>query len=193
MKRRSLLKNIVSVSVLSLGGVAALQYYQQSQLRPAKPDNFDYLFLTEQDRIVLEVLIPVFVAGLSLNDIASINKVPINKASINKVSINKVTQNIDSAIVRLPIRTQVELRELFELLASAFGRLMLANVWLNWQSASAESVDEFLAEWRDSRIDLLKIAYKGLHKLIVGSVYAEQAVWSAIGYAGPPQISLSQV
>lgn len=178
MKRRNFLKNIVSVSVLSLGGVTAFQYYQQSQLKPVKPDNFDYLFLTEQDRIVLEVLIPVFVSGLSISD---------------KVSLNEAIQNIESAIIRLPIRTQVELRELFGLLASVFGRLMLANVWLNWQSASAESVDKFLAEWRNSSIDLLKIAYKGLHKLIVGSVYAEQGVWSAIGYAGPPQISLSQV
>jgi len=174
---------MVSISVLSLGGVTAFQYYQQSLLKPVKPDDFKYQFLTEQDRILLEVLIPVFISGLSLGD-------PV---STNSVSLNKVTQNIESAIVRLPIRVQLELRELFELLASLFGRLMLANVWLNWQSASAESVEGFLGEWRDSRIDLLKIAYKGLHKLIVGSVYAESAVWSDIGYSGPPKISLLQV
>jgi len=178
MKRRSFLSNVVSVSVLSLGGVAAFQYYQQSQLVDVQEDDFDYQFLTEQDRILLEVLIPVFVSGLKLSD---------------RVPVNRVTQNIESAIVRLPRRTQLELRELFDLLASVFGRLMLANIWLNWQSASASSLDQFLSNWRDSSIDLLNIAYKGLHKLIVGSVYAEPDVWSEIGYAGPPIINFSQV
>lgn len=178
MKRRSFLRNLVSASVLTLGGVTAFQYYQQGQLKLTDADDFDYQFLSEQDRILLEVLIPVMVSGLSLSD---------------KVPLHAVVQNIESAIVRLSVRTQTELRELFELLASVFGRLLLANVWLNWQSASVGSIDQFLADWRNSRIDLLKIAYKGLHKLIVGSVYAEQNVWSAIGYAGPPQISFSQV
>ncbi len=178
MKRRTFIKNIVSASVLSLGGVMAFQYYQQSQLKPVKPDDFDYQFLTEQDRILLEVLVPVFVSGLSLNKL---------------VSLTTIIQNIETAIVRLPHRTQAELRELFELLASIFGRLMLANVWLNWQSASAGSIDQFLGEWRNSSIDLLQVAYKGLHKLIIGSVYAEQNIWQQIGYSGPPAISFSQV
>jgi hypothetical protein len=178
MKRRSFLRNVISASVLSLGGVSAFQYYQQSQLKPVEEDDFSYEFLTEQDRILLEVLIPVFVSGLSLN---------------KQVPLTTVTQNIEAAIVRLPRRTQVELRELFELLASIFGRLMLANVWLNWQSASPESIDKFLGDWRDSSIDLLQTAYKGLHKLIIGSVYAESNIWQQIGYSGPPVISFSQV
>lgn len=178
MKRRSFLKNTISASVLSLGGVAAFQYYQQSQLKPVEQDDFDYRFLTEQDRILLEVIIPVFVSGLALTQ---------------SVPLSTITQNIEQAIIRLPIRTQTELRELFDLLASIFGRLLLANVWLNWQSASAESIDEFLKEWRDSGIDLLKIAYKGLHKIIIGSVYSEANIWQEIGYSGPPAIGISQV
>ncbi len=177
MKRRSFIKKFASVSVLSLGGVAAFQYYQQNQLKPAIDDDFEYQFLTDYDRILLEVLIPVFVSGLALE---------------KSIPVSSIIQNIESAIVRLPIRTHNELRDLFELLGSVFGRLMMANVWLSWQSASTESVDQFLSEWRESSIGLLQIAYKGLHKIIVGSVYAEENTWQEIGYAGPPAISFSQ-
>jgi len=178
MKRRSFLKNTISASVISLGGITAFQFYQQSQLEMPDVRGKTFTFLTEPDLIVLQVLVPVFVTGLALN---------------KNSTVNVILENIDQAIIRLPIRTQTELRELFDLLGSALGRVMLANVWLNWQKASSESVAKFLTEWRNSRMDLLKIAYKGLHKLIIGSVYSEAHNWSQLGYSGPPQFALSEL
>lgn len=175
MKRRNFLRHIISTSVLSLGGISAFQYYQQSQLQNIDVKNMNFQFLNNDDLIVLEVLIPVFV----------------NQLTANHASILTILQNIDSTIIRLPVKTQTELRELFDLLSSALGRLAMANVWLNWQMASKNSINEFLTEWRNSHLDLLKVAYKGLHKIIVGSSYAEASTWQAIGYAGPPVISLN--
>jgi len=177
MNRRKFIRNIVSTSILSLGGISAYQYYQQTQLVPPKKDDFNYKFLTENDRVLLEVITPVFLSGMSYQQ---------------SVKLNIIFQNIDSAIIRLSMQTQEELRDLFNLLASAFGRLTLANIWLNWQSASSESVDLFLTEWRDSHLDLLQTAYRGLHKLIIGSVYSEEHSWSTIGYAGSPKIKFAQ-
>lgn len=167
---------MLSVSILGLGGVSAYQYYLQSQLEIPQDDSFDYQFLGDDDRLLLQVLIPVFVSD-----------------GEKFVPLNQIVQNIDSAIVLLSLKTQVELRELFELLASIFGRLTVANVWLDWQSASSESIDQFLTEWRESSLELLQTAYKGLHKLVVGSVYAEQSIWQEIGYPGPISIGATQV
>jgi hypothetical protein len=177
MKRRNFLKNTISATLLGIGGVSAFQFYQQGQLMPPRDDSFEYLFLTQDDRILLEILVPVFVAGLDLS---------------KNASLATIIQNIESTILRVSLKSQSELRELFDLLGTGFGRLMLANVWLNWQSASSDSVEQFISDWRESRLELLKIAYKGLHKLIVGSVYAEPGNWRDIGYAGPPNLGISQ-
>jgi len=174
MNRRKFIRNMISTSILSLGGVSAYQYYQQTLLTPAQNNDFNYQFLNEQDRILIEVLIPVFIADMPFQK-------PIQSAL--------VANNIDSAITLLPERIQEELRELFNLLGSAFGRLVFANVWLNWQSASLQTIDKFLVDWRESSFDLLQIAYKGLHKIIIGSIYSEESTWSAIGYSGPPLLA----
>jgi len=178
MKRRTFIRNMISTTVLTIGGVTAFQYYQQSQLKSAKASSFDYQFLSEHDRILLGVLVPVFVSVNSFD---------------KPVPLNPVLKNIDAAVIRLSLTTQKELRELFDLLGSGLGRLMLANVWLNWQAASSESVDLFLTDWRESSLELLQIAYKGLQKLIIGSVYSEENAWSNLGYSGPPSIDTSWV
>ena len=177
MKRRSFLKSTISTTLLGLGGVSAFQFYQQSQLMPPYNDNFEYRFLTQDDQILLEIIVPVFVSGLGLS---------------RGAPLSAIVQNIESTIVRLSIKSQTELRELLDLLATGFGRLIFANVWLNWQSASSDSVEQFISDWRENRLELLKIAYRGLHKLIVGSVYAEPSNWQDIGYAGPPKLGIVQ-
>lgn len=174
MKRRKFLRNSIAFSVLSLGGISAFQFYQQSLLKEPTENDYSYQFLNQQDRILLEVLIPVFVANMEPSE---------------KSSIESVLHNIDNAIIHLSVITRSELRELFDLLNSAFGRTVFASVWLNWQSASSQSVSLFLTEWRNSQLDLLEIAYKGLHKIIIGSYFAEENTWQNIGYSGPPIVA----
>jgi len=103
-------------------------------------------------------------------------------------NLERSITNIDSAIIRLPKRTQTELRELFDLLGSGVGRLVMTGVWLNWQKTNDKQVLEFMSDWRESSLTLLQQAYVGLHKMIIGSVYAEQAHWKSIGYPGPPNL-----
>jgi len=145
----------------------------QSLLQSPKDDGFQYLFLTEQDRLLLEIIIPIFVSGLDLTKL---------------LPVTQIMPDIDSTILNVSLKSQQELRELLDLLSTGFGRLMVANVWLNWQSASSTSIEEFISQWRDSKIGLLQIAYRGLHKLIVGTVYAQPGTWASVGYSGPPKI-----
>ena len=176
MNRRQFIHSSISTSLLALGGVSAFQFYQQSQLKYR--DNIDYVFLSQDDDILLDLLVPIYLLGTS------------DKKVVETLPLQQIKNNIDGTISLLPYTTQQELRELFDLLASSFGRLVIAGVWLNWQSASEESILQFISDWRESSIELLQIGYKGLHKMIVGSSYAEENLWEAIGYPGPPAVSL---
>ncbi|MGB0495662.1 MAG: hypothetical protein ACPGJI_04835, partial [Kangiellaceae bacterium] len=129
---------------------------------------------------LLDVLIPIYLFGTKENKLNA------------SLPLQQIKNNIDGTINLLSITTQKELRDLFDLLATGFGRLTLAGVWLNWQSANEKSINQFISNWRESSVDLLQIGYKGLHKIIIGSSFAEENLWGAIGYPGPPQISLSQ-
>jgi hypothetical protein len=176
MNRRQFIQSSVSTTLLALGGVSAFQFYQQSQLVYNK--KIDYVFLNADDDILLDLLIPIYLFGSK--------KIEID------ISLQHIKNNIDGTISLLSHTSQKELRELLDLLASGFGRLVIAGVWLNWQSASEKSITNFISSWRESSIELLQIGYKGIHKIILGSAYAEEKLWSAIGYPGPPAISLSQ-
>ena len=169
MKRRDFIKSSLGGITLVFGGVASYQLYLESQTLPFEKTKA--LFLSEGDQMVLSVLIPVLLNGAT-----------------GKVDLVKCIQNIDAAIVRLPEKTQQELRQLFDLLGSMFGRLIIAGVWQNWQMASNQSLNEFLSSWRNSSLELLQQAYLGLHKLIIGSFYSEQSSWASLGYPGPLNI-----
>ncbi|MCW8879729.1 MAG: hypothetical protein OQK51_21935 [Kangiellaceae bacterium] len=169
MNRRDFIKSSLGGITLLFGGVAGYQLYLESQERPFEKTKA--IFLTEADQLVLSVLIPVILNGAT-----------------DKIDLIKCLENIDGAIIRLPQKTQQELRQLFDLLGSVFGRLVIAGVWQNWQTATSNSLNEFLESWRNSSLDLLQQAYLGLHKLIIGSFYSEQSSWAAIGYPGPLSI-----
>jgi hypothetical protein len=200
MNRRNFIRSALGVTILGLGGTTAYQLYRQNNIEMPTDDNFNYQFLNQNDLMVLQVLVPVFLSSeLSINETDENDKSAEktkkqhkdNGAIVTAVNISIVIQNIDSAIALLSQSTQQELRELLDLLASMTGRLLVARVWLDWQSAAVNSIDEFLNEWRESYLTLLQIAYRGLHKLVIGSFYAEASTWSSIGYAGPPQFALN--
>jgi len=175
MNRRQFIQSSVSTTLLVLGGVSAFQFYQQSQI--VHNEKVDYVFLNSDDDILLDILIPIYLFG--------------SKEVKVDISLQEIKNNVDGSISLLSLSTQKELRELLDLLGSGFGRTVVAGVWLNWQSASENSITEFVSGWRESSIELLQIGYKGLHKIIVGSAYAEEDLWQSIGYPGPPQISYS--
>ena len=170
MKRRHFIRNSLALVSLSLAGVGGFQAYQQYSLDYQQVVATE--FLNEDDKLVLSVLIPVFSQGLS-----------------SQPSIEQTIVNIDQAILRLPLFTQDELRELFNLLSNGFGRMALAGVWLNWQKAQTSDIEDFLQSWRNHSLALLQQAYIGLHKLILGSIYSESEHWQSINYPGPLAIS----
>ena len=73
-------------------------------------------------------------------------------------------------------------------LAAAPSRLLLAGLSVPWNEAGPDAVAATLQRWRMHRLSLLQLAYHALHDLILGTAYADEARWAAIGYPGPPAL-----
>jgi hypothetical protein len=96
--------------------------------------------------------------------------------------------NVARAIAGLPPAAQKELGQLFALLAFAPTRIAIAGITTPWPDASREEVEAMLFRWRQSGFGLLRSAYAALHQIVFAAWYGDPASWSAIGYAGPPEL-----
>lgn len=94
------------------------------------------------------------------------------------------TDHVLKAIAGLPLASQRELRELFDLLQQPLARMAL-GLRPAWQDASAEQVRATLDGWRYSRLTLLRSAYQGLHGLLYAGWYGDTASWAGMSYQLP--------
>jgi len=169
INRRTFLKSsLIAGGIISTGAV----FYSQIPVDEISEDlkNFKLKFLTENDVIVLLAIIPVLLQG----------------TDINAQKIKKVIQNIDANTQIFSIKSQTELRELFDLLSGKLGRAMIVGIWSSWQHATAAEINKFLISWQNNFTDLLQIGYQGLKQLVVANYYSDEENWQQIGYAGPP-------
>jgi hypothetical protein len=97
------------------------------------------------------------------------------------------TEHVLTAIAGLPLASQRELRELFDLLQQPVARRLL-GLSPDWQQATADEVAAMLQRWRFSRLLLLRSAYQGLHSLLYAAWYGDAHSWVGIGYALPASI-----
>lgn len=107
------------------------------------------------------------------------------KGAIEENQTEAAILRVQQAISTLPLPTQKEVQDLFALLTFAPARRFVAGVPEDWPQAAPEEVEAFLQRWRLSRFALLQSAYHALHDLIIGSWYADESTWAAIGYPGP--------
>ncbi len=93
-----------------------------------------------------------------------------------------------AAMDGLAPHARAELGQLFALLASTPGRLVLAGVRTDWPRAELGEVAAFLQRWRTHPTPLFRTGYLALHDLVAGPWYADERNWPAIGYGGPLNI-----
>lgn len=103
-------------------------------------------------------------------------------------AVETTLHEVETAIEGLAPAMQDELRALFLALAAAPSRLLLAGLSVPWNEAGPDAVAATLQRWRTHRLSLLQLAYHALHDLILGTAYADEARWAAIGYPGPPAL-----
>jgi hypothetical protein len=105
-----------------------------------------------------------------------------------QAALARSVQGTLAAIRGLPVPVQGELAQLFGLLAFAPARWALTGRVKAWPEIDAEDAARVLERWRSSRFQLLRSAYHAFHDLVLGSWYADERSWPAIGYPGPPQL-----
>lgn len=134
-----------------------------------------WLELDPDDRLVLAMITPVLLDGV----------VP---KKLSAEALLRYLKDFDQGLSYLTSSQQKEFKELLSLLKSLIGRVVVGGIWTSWNNASPAAVDSMLVSWRNSYLDLIKIAYSGLKELSYGTWYGNPDNWQSIGYAGPPEI-----
>jgi len=135
-------------------------------------------------RRIVQAIAPSMLGSL----LADSGGVPRAGASREGNTLDEVVRDALAAMDGLPPHARLELARLFALLAFAPGRLLVAGLALNWDTASRADIDATLGTWRDSRLELRRAAYDALHSLILGAWYGNPRAWARIGYHGPPAL-----
>ena len=84
--------------------------------------------------------------------------------------------------------TRDELRQLFDLLASPGGRLLMLGQMADWPAASESALQSGLDAWRGARLDLLKSAYEGLRDLVFAVWYGDPVNQDCLPGFGWPEL-----
>jgi len=169
MNRRQLIKGAALGASGAALGVFSWQRWLESRAGGASA--IKSRVLSTQAQLILMALMPALVPAAK-------------ELSLQRRALS----NIDQALSRLPKRTQDELNQLFSALDNTLGRTLLAGVWRPWPEAEGKQLTDFLNDWREHAISQLQDAYRGLHQLIVGAIYAEVDLWPAMAYSGPPTV-----
>ena len=134
-----------------------------------------WLALDPEDRLVLAMITPVILDGVLTK-------------TLSGDALVRYLKDFDQALSFLTSTQQKEFKELLNLLKSLIGRVVIGGIWTSWNNVSTATVDSMLVSWRNSYLDLIKIAYRGLKELSYGSWYGNPDNWQSIGYPGPPEI-----
>jgi hypothetical protein len=109
---------------------------------------------------------------------------------LQRQAVDDTVRGIDLAVAGLPPAAQRELGELLALLALPPVRLAVARVHAPWNEAPVDEVRAFLDRLRTSSLALSRSAYGAFHQLVFAAWYGNPRSWDAIGYAGPPDLSV---
>jgi len=99
-----------------------------------------------------------------------------------------LADGVDQAICLLTPGIRDELRQLFNLLASPGGRLLMLGQIADWPAASESALQSGLDAWCGARLDLVKSAYDGLRDLVFAVWYGDPANQDCLPGFGWPEL-----
>ena len=178
-ERRSFLKLGLAGSTLLAGaGLIGSLHGCSSQSVSTHPDigSQPLSILREKDVIILSAIAPVALKGNFPTD-------PDKKQQ----TLNQLLINIDSYVGATSELTIKKVHQMFDLLYNPVFRSTVAGIWSTWPDASDEDIEEFLTDWRDSRINTFRQGFLLLTQLPAMMFYFEPDNWSDTIYPGPPQ------
>jgi hypothetical protein len=107
---------------------------------------------------------------------------------LRQIAVNAMLQRIDQLVQALPPHAQQELSQLLAILHSAAGRISLAGLSADWETASIEQIQHALQSMRMSSLGLKRQAYAALHDITAGAYFSDASTWTQLGYPGPSKI-----
>jgi hypothetical protein len=90
---------------------------------------------------------------------------------------------------RFPAPERVGLAERVDAL---FG-LLLDGSPVRFRSASPARQDARLSAWSTSRFAVRRTGFRALRRLVASAYYSSPAIWSAVGYPGPPALGAPEL
>lgn len=133
----------------------------------------DYKILRPKDREFFAALIPVVIAAGYPGE-------------LKEQALLRTIKALDDLIFTLNEFNRVQMGQLFDALSMAPIRFAMGGPWSSWGDASREQVNDFMISWRDSSIQLKRMGYVSLAKLIGISWYSQPENYASVGYPGPP-------
>lgn len=134
----------------------------------------EYKFLQPSDREFFAALIPTV----------------LNKGFPGELShdaaIKRTLLALDDLIYTLQYHNRIQMRQLFDALSMAPIRVAAGAYWANWKDMTPKQIDDFLVGWRDSSLQIKRMGYVSLSKLIGISWYSQPESFVTTGYPGPP-------
>lgn len=168
--RREFLK-LGTGSAALLGFASSISLTAGCARQPASDYGLNYL--TRQDMDLVLAVAPVI----------------LNKSypgELGSQASKRLLIKFDEIINTLDKGSRDLLMQLFDALSYAPLRLVLGAP-LSWQAATANDIEHFLNDWKNSFISLKNLGYASLCKLISVSWYMQPETFISSGYPGPPK------
>lgn len=168
-------RQFIKVGLAGAAVLAAARLFDRSLAAPTA----SFRVLDAESAATVAALVPVVLAGA----------LPAQPAARAR-SVRETVEAFDRAVAGLAPAVQKEIGQLFSLLAFAPARLIFTGLWSPLHASSAGDIKALLGRWRASAFDLQRQSYQALTQLIQAAWYDNPAAWAAIGYPGPPPLSL---
>jgi hypothetical protein len=168
MERRTLLKlGVASGAALALlGGGAALLFepaWRDGRLSP----NGETIFVAVA-RAVLDGSLPIDTAA-------------------RRSALGAHLERMSATLRSMSPSAQTEVARLLALLSTPPGRLAMAGLTSDWESAQTPQIQLALKAMRTSRLLLRRQAYHALRDLTHAAYFSDRSTWTQLGYPGPAQ------
>ncbi|MAY01047.1 MAG: hypothetical protein CMI08_17935 [Oceanospirillaceae bacterium] len=99
----------------------------------------------------------------------------------------RLMQALDNLIGTLQEYSRSQLMLLLDVLQVAPIRSVMGAQWRSWTAASEEDINDFLNDWKNSSLQLKRMGYGSLCKLLTMCWYMQPETFAVSGYPGPPK------
>jgi hypothetical protein len=99
----------------------------------------------------------------------------------------RLLHSLDRLIGTLQDYAQSQLLMLLDVMQVAPLRAAMGAPWADWEQVSHADIDAFMQSWKSSSIQLKRMGYGSLCKLLTMCWYSQPETFATTGYPGPPK------